>query len=230
MVGLLMVLGIRFFQFHWMDSRRVTLRIPGSRSSSFNSIEWILTVIALYRTQQDYNTFNSIEWIPGLVGGLRRGCGARYVFQFHWMDSLSDVGELSGRNSTVLSIPLNGFLAYHFANSAWPHTFFQFHWMDSEFKRIRRAMKALRTFNSIEWILAQIVIACETARDCSTFNSIEWIRPLGHLYLSTSTQPFNSIEWILHHRVPCSLWKVLSFPLRGFYSIEPPGGGSMCMV
>ena len=43
-------------------------------------------------------------------------------------------------------------------------------------------------------------------------------------------QAFNSIEWILHHRVPYSLWKVLSFPLRGFYSIKPPGGGSMYMV
>jgi hypothetical protein len=41
---------------------------------------------------------------------------------------------------------------------------------------------------------------------------------------------FNSIEWILHHHGSCSVWKVLSFPLHGFYSIEPPGGGSMYVV
>ncbi len=48
--------------------------------------------------------------------------------------------------------------------------------------------------------------------------------------VSVAAVTFNSIEWILHHRIPCSLWKVLSFPLCGFYSIEPPGGGSMYVV
>jgi len=43
-------------------------------------------------------------------------------------------------------------------------------------------------------------------------------------------RPFNSIIWILHHRASCSLWKFLSSPLHGFYSIEPPGGGSMYMM
>ena len=63
-------------------------------------------------------------------------------------------------------------------------------------------------------------------KDVNIPGNYEWIGvyPIG------LTPAFNSIEWILHHRVPCSLWKVLSFPLRGFYSIEPPGGGSMYMV
>ena len=41
---------------------------------------------------------------------------------------------------------------------------------------------------------------------------------------------FNSIVWILHHHASCSLWKFLSSPLYGFYSIKPPDGGSMYMV
>jgi hypothetical protein len=36
---------------------------------------------------------------------------------------------------------------------------------------------------------------------------------------------FNSIEWILYNHGSYSLWKVLSSPLYGFYSIKPPGWG-----
>jgi len=39
---------------------------------------------------------------------------------------------------------------------------------------------------------------------------------------------FNSIERILHYHA--SLWKFLSSPLYGFYSIEPPAGGSIYTV
>jgi hypothetical protein len=52
-----------------------------------------------------------------------------------------------------------------------------------------------------------------------------WERDLGAL-----KSTFNSIEWILHHYASCSLWKFLSSPLYGFYSIKPPTGGSMYMV
>ena len=62
-----------------------------------------------------------------------------------------------------------------------------------------------------------------------SFNSIEWIHRQysmegGHV------ASFNSIEWILHHLGSCTLWKSLSSPLYGFYSIKPPGGGSIYMV
>jgi hypothetical protein len=41
---------------------------------------------------------------------------------------------------------------------------------------------------------------------------------------------FNSIEWILYNHGSYSLWKVLSSPLYGFYSIKPPGGDFIYMV
>ena len=65
----------------------------------------------------------------------------------------------------------------------------------------------------------------------ASFNSIEWIQEMvRRRELLYAYSPFNSIEWILHHCIPYSLWKVLSFPLHGFYSIKPPGGGSMYIV
>ena len=43
---------------------------------------------------------------------------------------------------------------------------------------------------------------------------------------------FNSIEWILDQwqDVPKTDFQRLSIPLNGFYSIEPPAGGSMYIV
>ncbi len=65
-----------------------------------------------------------------------------------------------------------------------------------------------------------------------SFNSIVWIPGDAGVdgYLRVVKNTFNSIVWILHHHALCSLWKFLSSPLYGFYSIEPPGGGSMYMV
>jgi len=38
------------------------------------------------------------------------------------------------------------------------------------------------------------------------------------------------LNGFLHHYASCSLWKFLSSPLYGFYSIKPPVGGSMYIV
>ncbi|MCC6044980.1 MAG: hypothetical protein LM584_06830, partial [Desulfurococcaceae archaeon] len=85
--------------------------------------------------------------------------------------------------------------------------YFQFHWMDSPEERARKA-EEIETFNFIGWIL------------------VVEVRSLNPRLLTS----FNFIGWILHHHAPCSLWKFLSSPLYGFYSIEPPVGGSMYVV
>ena len=88
------------------------------------------------------------------------------------------------------------------------------------------------TFNSTEWIRISISLSALSAASSSLSIPLNGFFILANVSWMPSSplRPFNSTEWILHHRVPCSLWKALSFPLRGFYSIKLPGGGSMYMV
>ena len=164
------------------------------------------------------SSFNSIEWIlQDLVRPILDKYGVN--FQFHWMDSILSSSGCFVKNS-MLSIPLNGFLAqiqqyllgkvvhfqFHWMDSPRiyqlaqieQYLFFQFHWMDSEKAEwVWEEVRGKKSFNSIEWIRANSYLGGED-RSERTFNSIEWIpmrnssRALG----LSKPSSFNSIEWI----------------------------------
>ena len=153
-------LGLKIFQFHWMDSRVMNWVKKNLIPFQFHWMDSPFQQAHLLQVQSAPGF--QFHWMDSRSARSKRyPYWFRGYFQFHWMDSRHrmEVEEVV-KLLRSLSIPLNGFIVRSHAgrsenralafnsiewihgwdskDETWPKVYFQFHWMDSRPGRLWR--------------------------------------------------------------------------------------------
>ena len=95
------------FQFHWMDSRVVYTHVEGLEEATAFQFHWMDSLFPYTSFMYASHPFNSIEWILKLVAELFHS-GLTLTFNsIEWIQIVLKIWGLGAGN--ILSIPLNGF-------------------------------------------------------------------------------------------------------------------------